>query len=255
MISWFAKNGVAANLLMGVILAGGFFSVKGLKVELFPEFDLDLITVTTLYPGAAPAEVEEGICKQVEEKIWDLTGIKELNSYSRENVGVVSIEVARGKDTEQLADEIKVRVDAIANFPEEAEKPMVEVVTAKRRVMAVAIHGECDEKTLRSLAEKMRDGLTAIPGITQVEIAGIRKPEIGIEVSERSLREHSLSFSELALENVFEESEVFYRRLYWHFALQCITGCYRVIGAAGFLGNPSGHVKHAVRGVDVDIGA
>ena len=198
MISWFAKNGVAANLLMGVILVGGFFSVKGLKVELFPEFDLDLITVTTLYPGAAPAEVEEGICKQVEEKIWDLTGIKELNSYSRENVGVVSIEVARGKDTEQLADEIKVRVDAIANFPEEAEKPMVEVVTAKRRVMAVAIHGECDEKTLRSLAEKMRDGLTAIPGITQVEIAGIRKPEIGIEVSERSLREHSLSFSELA---------------------------------------------------------
>ena len=125
MISWFAKNGVAANLLMGVILVGGFFSLKGLKVEMFPEFDLDLITVTTLYPGAAPAEVEEGICKQVEEKIWDLTSIKELNSYSRENVGVVSIEVARGKDTEQLADEIKVRVDAIANFPEEAEKPMV----------------------------------------------------------------------------------------------------------------------------------
>ncbi len=198
MIAWFAKNGVAANLLMGVILVAGFFSVRNLKMEMFPEFDLDLITVTTLYPGAAPAEVEEGVCKQIEEKIWDLTGIKELNSYSRENVGVVSIEVARGKDTEQVADEVKVRVDAIANFPEEAEKPLVEVVTSKRRVMAVAIHGDCDEKTLRFLAERMRDGLTAIPGITQVEIAGIRKPEIGIEVSERSLREHGLSFNEVA---------------------------------------------------------
>ncbi|MBT3567927.1 MAG: efflux RND transporter permease subunit, partial [Opitutae bacterium] len=206
MIAWFARNGVAANLLMGVILVAGFFSVRNLKMEMFPEFDLDLITVTTLYPGAAPSEVEEGVCKQIEEKIWDLAGIKELNSYSRENVGVVSIEVARGKNAEQVADEVKVRVDAIANFPEEAEKPLVEVVTSKRRVMAVAIHGDCDEKTLRYLAERMRDGLTAIPGITQVEIAGIRKPEIGIEVSERSLRERGLSFNQLA--KVLRQSSV-----------------------------------------------
>ena len=132
MIAWFAKNGVAANLLMGVILIAGIFSVRGLKMELFPDFDLDLVTISVAYPGAAPLEVEDGICKQIEEKIWDLTGIKEMTSFSRENFGVVSVQVERGRDAKLLADEIKVRVDSILTLPEEAEKPMVEVTTIKR---------------------------------------------------------------------------------------------------------------------------
>ena len=198
MIAWFAKNGVAANLLMGIILVSGIMSIRGLKMELFPNFDLDLVTVSVPYPGAAPLEVEEGICKQIEEKIWDLSGIKEINSFGRENLGVVSIQVASGKDAKVLADEIKVRVDSISTFPEEAEKPIVEVATQKRRVLALAIHGDCDEKSLRKLADKTLDELTNIPGITQVEIMGIRKPEIGIEISEQTLREHGLSFDEVA---------------------------------------------------------
>ena len=71
MIAWFAKNGVAANLLMGVILIAGIFSVRGLKMELFPDFDLDLVTISVAYPGAAPLEVEDGICKQIEEVFYN----------------------------------------------------------------------------------------------------------------------------------------------------------------------------------------
>jgi multidrug efflux pump subunit AcrB len=198
MIAWFAKNGVAANLLAGIILLAGVISIRGLKMELFPDFDLDIVTVSAVYPGAAPLEVEDGICKQIEEKIWDLTGIKEMTSFARENTGVVSIQVEKGKDAKTLADEIKVRVDAISNFPEEAEKPIVEVMTAKRRVLALAIHGKCDVQSLRKLAEKTQDELTNIAGITQVEISGIRKPEIGIELSEQSMREHGLSFDSVA---------------------------------------------------------
>lgn len=198
MIAWFAKNGVAANLLMGIILISGIFSIRGLKMELFPDFDLDLVTISVPYPGAAPLEVEEGICKQIEEKIWDLTGIKEMNSFARENLGVISVQVELGKDAKILADEIKVRVDSISTFPEEAEKPIVEVATQKRRVLALAIHGKCDEKSLRKLADRTLDDLTNIPGITQVEIMGIRKPEISIEVSEQDLREHGQSFDSVA---------------------------------------------------------
>ena len=198
MIAWFAKNGVAANLLMGIILIAGFFSIRSLKMELFPDFDLDLVTISVPYPGAAPLEVEDGICKQIEEKIWDLDGIKEMTSFARENVGVVSVQVERSKDAKVLADEIKVRVDSIINFPEEAEKPMVEVATQKRKVLAVAIHGLADPFSLRKLADKTLDDLTNLPGITQVEISGIRKPEIGIEVSENTLREHGISFDDVA---------------------------------------------------------
>ena len=207
MIAWFARNGVAANLLMGIIVVSGFFSIRALKMELFPDFDLDLVTISVPYPGAAPLEVEDGICKQVEEKIWDLDGIKEMTSFARENLGVVSVQVSRGKDAKLLADEIKVRVDSILNFPEEAEKPMVEVATQKRRVLALAIHGDCDEKSLRKLADKTLDELTNLPGITQVEIAGIRKPEIGIEVSEDALREYGMSFDPGKDDDVSMESE------------------------------------------------
>tara|TARA_B100000963_G_scaffold263027_1_gene231192 strand:- start:8246 stop:11401 length:3156 start_codon:yes stop_codon:yes gene_type:complete len=198
MIAWFAKNGVAANLLLGIIVIAGIFSIKGMKMELFPDFDLDLVSITVPYPGAAPLEVEDGICKQIEEKIWDLSGIKKLVSYSREDEGVVGVQVERGNDPQELADKIKVRVDSILNFPEEAEKPMVEVATQRRRVLAVAIHGNCDEKSLRKIADKTLDDLTNLTGITQVEIAGIRKPEIGIEVSEASLRQYGLSFDQVA---------------------------------------------------------
>lgn len=198
MIAWFARKGVAANLLMGVILIMGAFSIKSLKVEMFPEFDLDIVTVSVLYPGAAPPEVEEGVCKQIEEKVWDLTGIKEMNSIARENVGVVTLSVERGTDSRELADEVKTRVNAITTFPEEAEKPIVDVAARKRRVLALAIYGECGEKTLRSLAEQVRDDLIALPGITQIEIAGVRKPEIAIEVPELALRARDLSFDEVA---------------------------------------------------------
>ncbi len=198
MIAWFAKNGVAANLLLGIIVIAGIFSIKGMKMELFPDFDLDLVSITVPYPGAAPLEVEDGICKQIEEKIWDLSGIKKLVSYSREGEGVVGVQVERGNDPQELADKIKVRVDSILNFPEEAEKPIVEVATQRRRVLAVAIHGNCDEKSLRKIADKTLDDLTNLTGITQVEIAGIRKPEIGIEVSEASLRQYGLSFDQVA---------------------------------------------------------
>lgn len=198
MIAWFAKNGVAANLLMGIILVAGIFSIRGLKMELFPDFDLDLVTIHVAYPGAAPLEVEEGICKQIEEKVWDLSGIKEIRSIANENVGGVYLKVERGKDPKVLADEVKVRVDSILTFPKEAEKPMVEVATQKRQVLALAIHGNCDEKSLRKLADKTLDELTSISGITQVEIAGIRKPEIGIEIPERMLREHKMSFDQVA---------------------------------------------------------
>ena len=190
MIAWFAKNGVAANLLLGVIVIAGIFSIRDLKMELFPDFDLDMVTISVAYPGAAPLEVEDGICKQIEEKIWDLSGIKELVSYARDNQGVTVVQVERGNDAQELADKIKVRVDSILNFPEQAEKPMVEVSTQKRRVLALAIHGRCDEKSLRKLADVTLDDLTNLPGITQVEVIGIRKPEIGIEVSETSLRQY-----------------------------------------------------------------
>ena len=77
-IDWFAKNPVAANLLMAFILVSGMITAFTIKQEVFPEFSLDLITVTVPYLGAAPEEVEEGVCIRVEEAIQGLEGVKKI---------------------------------------------------------------------------------------------------------------------------------------------------------------------------------
>ena len=89
-ISWFARNPVAANLLMVLIVAGGLFTALTVKREVMPEFSLDMITVQVPYRGAAPEEVEEGVCIRVEEALLGLDGIKEVTSTASEGSGPVS---------------------------------------------------------------------------------------------------------------------------------------------------------------------
>lgn len=198
MINWFARNGVAANLLMLIICVGGlasmFFSTK---VELFPEFSLDVITVRVPFRGAAPEEVETNVLKRIEERIQDLEGIKKITATAVEGLGMVHVEVDTDYDARKLLDDIKVRVDAIDTFPEETEKPVVEEMLIKREVIAVAVYGEVDEAALKRMGEEVRDELIMLPGITQVEISGIRDYEISIEVSEDALRRYGLTFDDV----------------------------------------------------------
>jgi len=211
-ISWFAKNSVAANIIMVVALIGGAAALLGLplekitgkartsaiKQEVFPEFALDLITVTVLYLGAAPAEVEEGVCIRIEEAVQGLDGIKEITSNASEGVGVVTIKLTLDADSRKVLDEVKARVDAIDTFPEETEKPVITELTNRREVINVALYGDADELTLRTLVEQVRDEISNLPGITLVELANARPFEVSIEVSEDALRRYGLSFDMVA---------------------------------------------------------
>ncbi len=207
-IAWFARNRVAANLIMVVALVGGAVAIFGLplkgarssaiKQEVFPEFSLDLITVTVLYLGAAPAEVEEGVCVRIEEAVQGLDGIKEITSVASEGVGAVTIKLTLDADPRKLLDEVKARVDAIDTFPEETEKPVITEVTNRREVINLAIWGDADEHSLRELGERVRDEITNIPGITLAELANARPFEVSVEVSEQALRRHGLSFDFVA---------------------------------------------------------
>ena len=183
---------------MILIIAGGVISVFTIKQEVFPEFSADIVTVTVPYPGAAPEEVEEGVVIRIEEAIQDLEGIEEIRSTAGENVGSVLVEAMAGADVQKLLNDVKSRVDAIDTFPDEAEKPIVEEAIIRRQVMEVAISGDADERTLKRLGERVRDDLTALPGITQVELLVTRPYEISIEVSESDLRRYGLSFGQVA---------------------------------------------------------
>jgi len=197
-ISWFAHNEVAANLLMVFIVAAGVMTVLNVPQEVFPEFDLDMIQVTVAYLGAAPDEVEQGVNVRIEEAVQGIDGIKKLTSTAAESMGTVLIELEIDADARKVLDEVNTSIDAIETFPAETEKPIVRELTNRQQVVDVAIYGNTDERSLKRLAERVRDELSALPEITQVELANARPYEVSIEVSEESLRRHGLSFDFVA---------------------------------------------------------
>lgn len=197
-LSWFARNHVAANLLMLLILFGGILSLHLTTVEIFPDTSVDIITVTVPYLGASPAEVEEGVCVRVEEAVVGVEGIRRLYSTASEGAGVIMIEVDDYADTKEVLDDVKAEVDRITTFPAETEKPIIAEVTTRNQVITIVLYGDVPERTLKNLAEHMRDELVAKENISQVEISGARCYEISIEVSEENLRRYGLSFSEVA---------------------------------------------------------
>lgn len=197
-ISWFAENGVAANLLMFLILAAGILTAYQVKQEVFPEIESDLISISVLYPGAAPEEVEEAVCVRIEEQVHGIEGVKRITSQAVEGVGVVMVEVFPDADLRRVLDDVKNRVDAIDSFPDETEKPVVTEILIRRQVINVAVSGPADEATLKRLGEQVRDEISSLPGITQVELAAARPYEISIEVSEEALRRHGLTFDAVA---------------------------------------------------------
>ncbi len=197
-IRWFARNGVAANLLMVLIVIGGLMTLRNIKQEVFPEFSIDLITISVPYPGAAPEEVEEGVVVRVEEAIQGIDGIDDIRSTAAENSAVITIEIMNGADLERVMNDVKSRVDAIDTFPLEAEEPIIEEVIRRTQVIEVVISGDADERTLKYLGERVRDDLSNLPEITQVQLVGARPYEISIEISEQDLRRYGLTFDEVA---------------------------------------------------------
>lgn len=197
-ISWFAENHVAANLLMLFIIAAGVITALTIKLEVMPEATLDKIAITVEYPGASPSEVEEGVIRKIEDEVAGLAGIKRIDSTAKEGYGIVTIEVVKGWDIKKLLDEVKAEVDRINTFPEEAEDPVVREITRKTQVIDVAIYGNVPEGTLKELAEQIRDDITNLPGVTQAEVYGVRNPEVQIEIPERTLREYGLTLAQVS---------------------------------------------------------
>jgi multidrug efflux pump subunit AcrB len=199
MIAWFARNDVAANLLMVTLLALGAWALTAkIPLEVFPAFELRSVIVRVPFPGATPAEVEEGITVKIEEAIQDLEGIKQLRSTAVENLGTVVVEVENNADPRELMNDVKARVDGISTFPADSERPVVYVPEIRRDVITVVISGELPEQELRLVAERVRDELVDLEEITQVELDGVRPYEISIEISEQTLREYGLTLEEVA---------------------------------------------------------
>lgn len=200
MISWFARNGIAANLLMFAIIAAGLYTLMTGKIplEVFPDMPPQYISVSVPYPGSTPEETEETIVLKIEEAIQQVAGIKHINSNASSGSGNVFIEVEKGRDVRRVMEDVKIRVDAIPNFPALAERPVIQVDDSFHSVITVILSADMAERELRRLGEQVRDEIAGLPGITHADLAGVRPYEISVEVPEETLRKHNLNLERVS---------------------------------------------------------
>lgn len=197
-IAWFARNPVAANLLMLVIFAVGIGSAFSLQRAMMPAFEINRIVINVPYPGAAPEEVELGVILKIEEAINDLDGIKRIEADAFESYGRMIIEPDKDVDVTKLTADIRGRIDGIAHFPGEAERPIVSQPEILMPALTIQISGDLDERSMKSLADQIRRDLLSYEEVSAAEVVGARDYEIAIEISEQLLREYHLTLGDVA---------------------------------------------------------
>ncbi len=215
-IKWFSENHVAANFSMLVVLLLGFSAWFKLKKEVMPEASLDTVSIQVVYPRATPSEVETGVLIPIEEAIADVEGIKKISSTGDRGIGLVNVEIESDYEIRDVMKDLETRVNAIDNFAEDAEKPIIQELMTSTTVISIAVSAEADEKTLKLIAEKIRDDLYNfsqskpsgfIEGVERlfrgsetikdIDLVGGREPEISIEISEKTLRKYGLTLEQV----------------------------------------------------------
>tara|TARA_R110002020_G_scaffold474460_1_gene705929 strand:- start:117139 stop:120360 length:3222 start_codon:yes stop_codon:yes gene_type:complete len=197
-VSWFARNAVAANLLMIVAFVGGIFGYTRMEQEMFPVVNVTGASVIVAWNGASPQDIEDQIVTRIEEAVADLNGLDRITSIASEGSGVVNIKGRDDVDMEVFIKDVERRVNQINNLPQAAFQPQIQRWEQRDQYMGFAIHGNVDSRTLKRVADKVRDELAKLPGGELAELQGTLDEQVSIEVSEQALRRFGLSFSDVA---------------------------------------------------------
>jgi multidrug efflux pump subunit AcrB len=197
-IAWFARNSVAANLLMVFILVGGLLTIKTINKQMFPQVKINWISYTAPYPGAAPQEVEEGITIKIEEALDTVQGLKRVITYSNRNFSNGWFEVELDYDPQVVLEEVKSAIDSISSFPDGMERIKVEREKFRQEVMYLSLYGDLTNGELKELGRKIHNEIQQLPGVNISDLFSGLDYEISIEVSKDKLREFGLSFNDIA---------------------------------------------------------
>lgn len=197
-IAWFAGNSVAANLLLVGIIILGLMSLNSIRKEGFPSLEPSHVTVSVSYDSGDAKQAEEGIAIKIEDALETVSGIKRITSTSNANGSTVVIEKTSTYDLDTLLTDVKTKVDAIYNFPADAENPVIEKARFQEHAINVQFYGDTDRSTLQALAEQMKVELLAQNNIREVVFQGKAEPMISIEVDETRLQAYNLTLTDIA---------------------------------------------------------
>ncbi|CAN2049857.1 Acriflavin resistance protein [Candidatus Magnetomoraceae bacterium gMMP-13] len=198
MINFFAKHPTAANLLMIIFIVMGVLSITSLRRETFPDFSSDRVEIRVPYPGATAAEVEDTICRRIEDVIDGINFVKEVSSEALEGIGKVVVEMEEGKDFATFLDDIKTEVEAIDDFPDQAETTTIKKLGRTDHVVSIAVTGSMTPPHLKAYCEQLKEKLKIFHGVSLVEIQGFSDHQIRIEIPAQTLMQYGISMADIA---------------------------------------------------------
>ncbi|AWV98004.1 efflux RND transporter permease subunit [Arcticibacterium luteifluviistationis] len=198
-IAYFIKYPVAVNVVIAAFVIFGIIGIRSMKSSYFPLTESRIITISAIYPGASPQEIEEGVVLKIEDNLKGLVGIDRVTSVSKESSGSVVVEIEKGRDINILLAEVKNAVDRVPSFPTGMEPLVVEKTENIRETINFAISGKnLPLKTLKTIARSVENDLRAMDGVSQVEISGYPEEEIEIALREKDLLAYGITFQEVA---------------------------------------------------------
>lgn len=192
------RKPVVANLVMLAIIGAGIIFGVGLRREFFPFVESRIITIAAPYPGAAPEEVEDALATKIEDRVSDLTGVKEINTVVGEGAASVTVEFEEGYSIQEALLEVKREMDAIQDLPDAVDNIVVDILEPNMPAIIVALYGSADERSMKNFIIQTRDDLLTLPEITDVQPGGYRRDELRVEVSPEKAIEHGLSLPMIA---------------------------------------------------------
>ncbi|CAA0080539.1 Multidrug resistance protein MexB [Zhongshania aliphaticivorans] len=196
-ISWFASNPVAANLLLLLVIVLGIMEVGSIRKEAFPSIEPDRITVSIVYDSGSADQAEEGLTIKIEDALEDIIGVKTITSTSTANGVSVVVEKKSGYDLDTLLRDTKSAVDAISNLPDKAEQPVIEKAEREEHALWLQLYGETSRHNLQQLAERLKTDLLANANVSKVSISGTLDPMMSIEIDEGRLQAYGISLSDV----------------------------------------------------------
>ncbi|MEO1191843.1 MAG: efflux RND transporter permease subunit [Pseudomonadota bacterium] len=196
-LGWFLRNPVAANLLMVFIIVSGLITLFSIRIEGFPRMPPDSVQITTTFLGASTAQVDDLVTRKIEKAIEGLEGVKSVSSQSAAEVSYVEVRKVGGADLQELLDRVRMRIDAIDDFPASMRRPVIESNGYDYPALYINIHGDTDPLTLQALTERFREDLLAEPELSRLEVWGLHARQMRIEFDPKILRQFQLTIDDV----------------------------------------------------------
>ncbi|WP_146430633.1 efflux RND transporter permease subunit [Blastopirellula retiformator] len=200
MIRWFATNGIAANFMMlAILVAGGYVAYYQIPLEVSPERSFESVFINMSYRGGTAKDVEQAILIPIEEALEGVEGVRDIFSSGSQGSARIFIDAEPGTDLRALLDDITARIDTITTFPDETERPTIQIPDSSNwwEVLSVAVTGHLSPHELREVARQVQEDITALPGVSRAQVQGDSEYEIGIEVDTEKLLAYGLSLQDL----------------------------------------------------------